>query len=68
MWERYASLLDTLCRRPVADRPKAGQSPPAFDPPTRLFQLLPDRLRTWIREFIGRSPRLGYWLQDLRGR
>jgi glycosyltransferase involved in cell wall biosynthesis len=68
MWKRYASLLDELHSRSVAERPHSGASPPEFEPPTRFFQLLPDRLRTWIRAFIGRSPRLGYWLQDLRGR
>jgi glycosyltransferase involved in cell wall biosynthesis len=68
MWDRYAELIDNLKDRPVIHRPRAGDSPPAYEPPTRYFQLLPDGLRAWIRDFIGRSPRLGYWLRDLRGR
>jgi len=68
MWQRYASFIEVLKKRPVEKRPKAEQTPPDFAPPIRLFQVLPEGLRNWIREFVGRSPYLGYWLRDLRGR
>jgi len=68
MWSRYEALIDHLQSAPVAERPRAGQQPPRFTHPIRLFQLIPDGLRSWIREQIGRSAKLGYYLQDLRGR
>jgi glycosyltransferase involved in cell wall biosynthesis len=68
MWRRYEALIDRLQSSSPVDRPLAGQPPPTYTPPTRLFQLLPDAMRNWIREQIGRSAKLGYYLQDLRGR
>jgi hypothetical protein len=68
MWSRYAALLDELMCRPPVIRPKAGEAPPEFRPPLRLFQLLPASLRSAIRAQVGRSPRLGYLLRDFRGR
>ena len=67
MWARYAALLDTVTARPPAPRPLAGSMPPDYEPPTRYFQLLPDWLRTQVREVVARSPRLGYLLRDWRG-
>lgn len=67
MWNRYSRIIDVIVRTKIADRPNAGTQPPRYTPPTRFFQLLPDSIRTQLREFIGKSPRLGYWLRDMRG-
>lgn len=67
MWDRYATVIDTIMDQPVADRPHAGETPPEWSPPTRYFQLLPEAVRAPIREFVGRSPWLGYLLRDMRG-
>jgi glycosyltransferase involved in cell wall biosynthesis len=67
MWERYATVIDTIVDQPVAERPHAGETPPDWTPPTRYFQLLPEFIRAPIREFVGRSPWLGYLLRDFRG-
>ena len=67
MWERYASVIDTITSQPHVKRPHAGEIPPDWTPPTRYFQLLPETVRGRIREFVGRSPWLGYLLRDMRG-
>jgi glycosyltransferase involved in cell wall biosynthesis len=67
MWARYADVIDTIVEQPVAARPHAGETPPEWTPPTRYFQLLPEAVRAPIREFVGRSPWLGYLLRDFRG-
>jgi glycosyltransferase involved in cell wall biosynthesis len=67
MWDRYAEVLKAVRKRPVADRPHAGEPPPPYEPPTRYFQLLPEGVRNWIRSAVGRSPWLGYLLRDMRG-
>ena len=68
MWARYQALMADLSARPPATRPLAGQPPPPYRPPTRLFQLLPSGLKAWIRMALGKSPRLGFAFRDLRGR
>jgi len=67
MWNGYAKLFEEVMQ--VAPRPhsRTGQSPPDFIPVRRRFQLLPASLRGAIRNFVGRSPRLGYFLRDVRG-
>jgi glycosyltransferase involved in cell wall biosynthesis len=67
MWNRYANVIDTVMAQPVAERPHAEEEPPRWEPPTRYFQLLPESVRAPIREFVGRSPWLGYLLRDFRG-
>jgi len=67
MWERYAGLIDELRDQPVVDRPRAGTDPPAFEPPRRYFQMLPESVRSRVRSFVNRHPRLGYWLRNWRG-
>ncbi|MCS3937289.1 glycosyltransferase involved in cell wall biosynthesis [Salinibacter ruber] len=67
MWERYANVIGTIMDQPVASRPHTGEMPPDWTPPTRYFQLLPESVRAPIREFVGRSPWLGYFLRDVRG-
>jgi glycosyltransferase involved in cell wall biosynthesis len=68
MWVRYAELIGELLRKPAGRRSLAGTQPPTFQPPVRLFQLLPSSLRACVRTVVGNSPRLGYLLRDLRGR
>jgi glycosyltransferase involved in cell wall biosynthesis len=67
MWKGYESFINHISTVEPIERSKRGQKPIAYKPPTRRFQLLPASIRSAIREFIGRSPRLGYWLRDLRG-
>lgn len=67
MWHRYAEVLETLTETSPTERPEAGEPPPPFEPPTRYFQLLPDGLRTRIRSFVGRFPRLERWLRNWKG-
>lgn len=67
MWQGYKTVIDGISTLEPIKRSKNGQQPIAFQPPLRRFQLLPPSLRAAIREFIGRSPNLGYWLRDMRG-
>ncbi|MBD1805033.1 glycosyltransferase [Microcoleus sp. FACHB-SPT15] len=67
MWQGYESLIARISTLAPLERSKAGQQPTTYKPPLRRFQLVPASVRSAIREFIGRSPRLGYWLRDLRG-
>jgi glycosyltransferase involved in cell wall biosynthesis len=67
MWNGYESLIHRISTLAPLERSKASQQPTAYKPPLRRFQLVPASVRSAIREFIGRSPRLGYWLRDLRG-
>jgi hypothetical protein len=67
MWQRYSALIEDLMAAAPLERVRAGMEPPAYKPPLRLFQLLPEDLRTAIRGVVGRSSRLGYWLRDFRG-
>jgi Glycosyl transferases group 1/Glycosyltransferase Family 4 len=67
MWRGYAKLFTELEFRPLSIRPSAGQAPPDYFPKSRFFQRFPASWRASIRACVGRSPRLGYWLRDLRG-
>ncbi len=67
MWKGYESLINHISTLPPIERSKKDQRPTAYRPPVRRFQLLPPSVRSAIREFVGRSPRLGYWVRDLRG-
>ena len=67
MWKGYESLINRISTLPPIERSKKGQQPTAYKHPLRRFQLLPLSIRSAIREFVGRSPHLGYWLRDLRG-
>jgi glycosyltransferase involved in cell wall biosynthesis len=67
MWERYAGVLEALEKQSPVARPKAGGTPPQYEPPTRYFQLLPDGLRTCIRSIIGRFPKLERKLRGWKG-
>jgi hypothetical protein len=49
MWARYASAFGSILATPPATRVRAGQTPPLYRPPVRLYQLLPSRLRAAIR-------------------
>ncbi|MBF2066453.1 MAG: glycosyltransferase [Calothrix sp. C42_A2020_038] len=67
MWNQYESLLKDISNLKPIERSQKDQEIKAFQPPVRHFQLLPPKIRSLIREFIGRSPILGYLLRDLRG-
>ncbi|MDJ0674824.1 MAG: glycosyltransferase [Calothrix sp. MO_167.B42] len=67
MWKGYQILIERISVFPPIQRSQSGQQPLAYKPPTRKFQLLPTPIRSTIRELVGRSPRLGYWLRDFRG-
>jgi glycosyltransferase involved in cell wall biosynthesis len=67
MWKRYRRFLTELDQRTPVRRPKAGQTPPDHEPPTRYFQLLPEGIRSALRAMITRSPSLSYWLRHFRG-
>lgn len=67
MWQGYEALIDYIYTRQPIKRSKQCQQPTLYQVPVQRFQLLPPRLRSAIREFIGRSPFLGYWLRDMRG-
>jgi glycosyltransferase involved in cell wall biosynthesis len=68
MWKGYQSLIDHIATLEPVQRSKQNEQPASFQKPVRRFQLLPAGIRSFIREFIGRSPTLGYWLRDMRGR
>jgi glycosyltransferase involved in cell wall biosynthesis len=68
MWSRYAGILEAVAQSPTAKRTFAGQEPPPYRRPIRLFQRLPSGLRASVRSFVGRWPRIGYLLRDFRGR
>ncbi len=67
MAENYHVLIHNLKTQPPIHRSHSSQEPPSYQPPVRKFQLLPSSIRTAVRELIGRSPQLGYWLRDWRG-
>ena len=67
MWGGYARLFEELVSRPSTLRVCAGQLPPTYAAAGRLFQRVPASWRIAIRSWVGRSPRLGYWLRDMRG-
>lgn len=67
MGKKYETLIQSIATQPSIRRSKSGQIPPPYRPPLRKFQLLPAPIRSAIRQWVGRSPRLGYWLRDLRG-
>lgn len=67
MWKSYESLINRISSLQPIERSKRGQQPKPYQPPVHHFQLVPPHLRSAIREVIGRSPSLGYWLRDLRG-
>jgi glycosyltransferase involved in cell wall biosynthesis len=68
MWKRYETMLEAISHASRALRPQAGQRPPPYRPPIRFYQWLPSGLRSAIRTFVGRWPRLGVALRDFRGR
>jgi glycosyltransferase involved in cell wall biosynthesis len=67
MWRGYETLVNTLVQGSPLMRSLSGQTPQPYQPPRRRFQQIPTPIRTAIREFVGRHPRLGYWVRDLRG-
>ena len=67
MWRGYASLMHELLESTSPVRSHAGSSPPEFKRVQPRLQLLPAPLRNIMRSIIGRWPRLGYLLRDLRG-
>jgi hypothetical protein len=67
MWQGYESLINQISNLQPIQRTKKDQQPQNFRPPVHRFQLLPPGIRSIIRNFIGRSPSLGYWLRDMRG-
>jgi len=68
MWDGYAKLFTDLMSRPAHTVSLAGERAASFVPATRFFQLLPAPVRAAIRNWVGRSARLGYLFRDLRGR
>jgi glycosyltransferase involved in cell wall biosynthesis len=68
MWTRYCETFAWMNGREPAQRPGCDTPPPPYKPPVRMFQRLPRCVRETIRNAVGRSPRLGYWLRDFRGR
>jgi glycosyltransferase involved in cell wall biosynthesis len=67
MWKNYEYLIQNIASLPAIYRNKEGQPPVKYKSPFRLFQLLPSPARSAIRDFVGRSPKLGYLLRDFRG-
>lgn len=67
MWHGYESVIDFVSELQPIQRSKLGQEPVSYKRPVRRFQFLPPRLRSLIREVIGRSPFLGYLFRDMRG-
>jgi hypothetical protein len=67
MWKNYESLIHHISTLQPIERSKLNQPPTPYQTPVYRFQLFPPRLRSLIREIIGRSPALGYWLRDMRG-
>lgn len=67
MWQGYEFVINHIATLQPIQRSKTGQQPTPLQPPVHRFQLFPPRLRSVIREFLGRSPALGYWLRDMRG-
>jgi glycosyltransferase involved in cell wall biosynthesis len=67
MWKGYEALINHVSTLQPIERSKHDQQPKFYQPPVHRFQLLSPRLRSAIREFVGRSPALGYWLRDMRG-
>jgi glycosyltransferase involved in cell wall biosynthesis len=68
MWSRYDKVLQNIAASPIASRSFAGQEPPPYRPPLRLFQRLPMGIRSAIRSLVGRWPRIGFALRGFRGR
>jgi glycosyltransferase involved in cell wall biosynthesis len=68
MWQGYQLLIERVSAEAPIERTNQNEQPAPFQRPVRRFQLLPAGIRSLIREFIGRSPKLGYWLRDMRGR
>lgn len=67
MWKGYQLLINRICTLQPIQRSKKNQEAISFQQPVRRFQLLPAGIRSVVREFIGRSPKLGYWFRDMRG-
>ncbi|MTJ07920.1 glycosyltransferase [Anabaena sp. UHCC 0204] len=67
MWKHYETLIQDIYSLPAISRSKEGQQPTNYQSPVRRFQLLPSPVRSAIRDFVGRSPQLGYLLRDFRG-
>lgn len=67
MWKGYESLIDSIATLEPITRSKQGQKATIYIPPIRRFQLLPASIRSIIREFVGKNPRLGYLLRNIRG-
>lgn len=67
MWRGYADFFAEIAQLPCSARTHTGHIPPDFIPARRRFQRLPPAVRNVLRDLIGRSPRLGYWLRDMRG-
>lgn len=68
MWARYAVAIESILVTPPAKRVRAGQTPPPYRAPMRLYQMLPSGLRERIRAAVGRSPKIGYAVRNLRGK
>ena len=67
MWAGYSKLCGDLLENPLRPHSHTGETPPNFVPVKRRYQLLPPSVRKIVRDLVGRSPRLGYLLRDLRG-
>lgn len=68
MWQRLDGALKAIVASNPALRPRSGRVPPLYEPPVRLFQRLPEGLRSALRDLAGRWPRLGFALRHFRGR
>lgn len=67
MWEGYESLIKRVALQQPIERSKQGRVPFPYKPALPHFQVLPKPIRLRLRGLIGRSPRIGHWLKDLRG-
>lgn len=65
MWNGYARLIEELSTRAEASRPYQGIDPPDYRPPIRATQLIPARIRTYLRRTIGKLPILDHHLRKL---
>jgi hypothetical protein len=67
MWADYKKNLSQIMKRPVLERPLAGNVPPSFSAPQRPSSLLPIWLKGALKQSVQKNPRLACWLNQYWG-